>query len=364
MDVAILGASGDCGREIAAQLVAERLLSPTERLQLVGRGEGRGARVLHGIVSDLIDAYAEYVPDIDVVLSPDDIVADVWVVAAGQTLPSAEAAQASKQNGIAGGGRSNLAEGNAEVFRLYAEALARHGQGSEVVIIVSNPVELGVAIFSEVIDRRRVIGIGAYSDTLRFRREIAADLGVRRQRVAGFMIGEHGDAQVPVWSSVQVHGMEERELSATIAKMRRGVTQSDFIAMCARERGELSGLLDAGRVAEAFARVDTLPPDVRVVIKPYVTHLSGAKTVKATANVTVDLVRTLLDGREVLVAGQVMLEGDFYGLSGPLGVPVIVGPSGVACIVEIPLAAEERAQIETISHSVQQKVAGWMQKTR
>lgn len=352
MDVAILGASGDCGREIAAQLVAERLLSPTERLQLVGRDEGRSARVLHGVVSDLTDAYAEHVPDIDVVLSPDDIVADVWVVAAGQTMPA--------DGAFAGGGRGNLAEANAEVFRLYADALARHGQGTEIVIVVSNPVELGVAIFAERIDRRRVIGIGAYSDTLRFRREIAADLGVRRQRVAGFMIGEHGDAQVPIWSSVQVHGMQPDELRATVEKLRRGLTLPEYAETCARERQALGGLLREGRVAEAFARVDSLAPDVRVVIKPYVTHLSGAKTVKATANVTVDLVRTLLDGREVLVAGQFLLQGDFYGLSGPLGVPVIIGPGGVARVVEVPLSAEEREQIGRISGAVQQKVAGWM----
>lgn len=350
MDVAILGASGDCGREIAAQLVAARLLSPTERLQLVGRGEGRSNQVLHGLVSDLTDAYAEHVPELDVALSPDEVVADIWVVAAGQTLPT---------SGVMTG-RGNLATGNAEVFRQYADALARNGQGSEIVIVVSNPVELGVSIFAEAIERQRVLGIGAYSDSLRFRREIAADLGIRRQRVMGFMIGEHGEAQVPVWSSVQIHGMAAPELKATINRLRQGSTLDDFAARCACERQVVAELLESGQVAEAFARVDTLPPDLRVIIKPYVTHRSGSKTVMATANVTVDLVRTLLDGREVLVAGQVQLEGDFYGLSGPLGVPVIVGPGGVLRVVEIPLDSHERARIEQIAEATQNKVSAWM----
>jgi malate dehydrogenase len=355
MDVAILGASGDCGREIAGQMVAARLLAPTERLQLVGRGDGRSARVLHGLVSDLTDAYAERVPDLDVALDPDEIVADLWVVAAGETIPI---------GGRSGGDRGDLAERNAAVFRLYADALARCGQGTEIVLVVSNPVELGVAIFAEAIGRHRVIGIGAYSDTLRFRREIAADLGVRRQRVGGFMLGEHGDAQVPVWSSVSVHGMDGAELSATIAALRKGTEFADYARLCAEERANLSGLLNAGRVADAFARVDTLPPDVRVVVKPYVTHLSGAKTVMATANVTVDLVRTLLDGREVLVAGQVALDGDFYGLSGPLGVPIIAGPAGVTRVVEIPLTSGEREQVKGISARVNGKVDGWLRSRR
>ena len=150
MDVAILGASGDCGRAIAAQLVAARVLATTERLQLVGRREGNSGSVLHGLVSDLTDAYAEHVPYLDVALSPDEIVADLWVVSAGATVPPNLAK--------AGASRGGLAEGNAPVFRAYAEALARYGQGTEIVIVVSNPVELGVAYFAEAIGRSRVIG--------------------------------------------------------------------------------------------------------------------------------------------------------------------------------------------------------------
>ena len=353
MDVAILGASGDCGRAIAGQLVAERLLSTTERLQLVGRRGGASASILHGLVSDLTDAYAEHVPYLDVALDPEDIVADLWVVAAGGTVPP-NVGQAK------GGTRGGLAAANAPVMRDYAQALAKYGQGTEIVIVVSNPVELGVAYFAEAIGRERVIGIGAYSDTLRFRREIAAALGVRRQRVSGFMLGEHGDAQVPIWSSVQVHGMAPDELAATVARLRHGATLDDFTEICTSERKLVTEMLSKGQVAEAFERVDSLAPDVRVVVKPYVTHLSGSKTVLATASVTVDLVRTLLDGREVLVAGQAMLEGDFYGLHGPLGVPVVAGTNGISRVVEIPLTDREHARMADISRRLQEQVGGWM----
>ncbi|NJO21534.1 MAG: hypothetical protein HC838_17895 [Spirulinaceae cyanobacterium RM2_2_10] len=62
MDVAVIGASGDCGREIVAQLVGVGALEPTERLQLVGRMDGRSAKLLFGLCSDLEDAYAEKAP--------------------------------------------------------------------------------------------------------------------------------------------------------------------------------------------------------------------------------------------------------------------------------------------------------------
>ena len=215
-----------------------------------------------------------------------------------------------------------------------------------------------MAYFAEAIGRHRVIGIGAYSDTLRFRREIAATLGVRRQRVSGFMLGEHGDAQVPVWSSVQIHGMDAAELAQTVERLRQGIRAGGLrggVRPGAAGHGETCSR-PAGRVAEAFTRVDTLPPDVRVVVKPYVTHLSGSKTVLATANVTVDLVSTLLDGREVLVAGQAMLEGDFYGMHGPFGVPVVVGANGISRVVEIPLAEAEHTQLAAISRRLHDQV--------
>ena len=173
-----------------------------------------------------------------------------------------------------------------------------------------------------------------------------------------------GDAQVPVWSSVQVHGMDAAELAATVARLRHDATLDDFAETCVRERKAVTELLAAGRVAEAFTRVDALAPDVRVIVKPYVTHLSGSKTVLATASVTVDLVRTLLDGREVLVAGQAMLAGDFYGMHGVLGVPVVAGATGISRVVEIPLPDPEHARLAAISRRMQEQVAGWMSVTR
>ena len=47
-------------------------------------------------------------------------------------------------------------------------------------VVQSNPVELGVRIFAEALGRHRVIGAGAWSDTLRFRTELATCRSVGR----------------------------------------------------------------------------------------------------------------------------------------------------------------------------------------
>jgi malate dehydrogenase len=77
-----------------------------------------------------------------------------------------------------------------------------------------------------------------------------------------------------------------------------------------------------------------------------VTHLSGAKTVAAMANVTVDLVQNLLQGKEIVVSGQVQLAGEFYDIHTPLGVPIVVTPSGWSRVVSLQLWAEEAEMLQ------------------
>lgn len=347
MDVAIIGAIGDCGREIVTQLLGERVLSPSERLQLVGRAEGSSASKLFGMCSDLSDAYAEIAPELDVALQPEEIVADVIVMSAGVTVGGKTTS------------RESLAQTNLPVFHTYAQAIEKYGHGHEIVLVVTNPVELAVEVFSQYLGRHRVIGIGAYSDSLRFRREIANTLGVRRQMIQGFVVGEHGDGMVPLWSSVRIQGLDTEEMLSTISRLRGDRMISQFPKEVSSSKQTVMDYLSCGQVRKAFEYVDRLPPDLRVVIKPYVTHLSGAKTVAATANVTVDLVRTLLDGREVVVSGQVRLDGEFYGIHTPIGVPIVVSTQGWTQVVPIQLWADEAQLLLQMADRLSSKIKEW-----
>lgn len=322
MDVAVLGATGDVGRQVCIQLIERRILPTSSRLQLVGRSEGASARAAHGLRADLIDAYDEHAPLIDVALSPEDVVADVVVLTAGSTAPARSGGSVD---------RNALAAANHAVFASYADALARNGSGHEVVIVVSNPVELGVAVVAQALGRHRVIGMGAWLDTLRFRREIAVSLGVRRQRVGGFVAGQHGNGLVPLWSTVRIRGLDSDERLRAVEHLRGARDLDAFPAEIAQAKESLDRLAGTD-MARAFATIDTWPPDLRVVARPWLTHQSGAKTASGTASATVDLVDTVLDGREIVVAGQVDLAGEIELAGSPwtgvLGVPVVVGPEG------------------------------------
>jgi hypothetical protein len=88
MDISIIGDWGAIGRQTAISLVHNRVLDASSRLQLVGRRGGEAERALVGFASDLQDAYAESIPELDVVFDADDVLGDIISFAAGATVPT------------------------------------------------------------------------------------------------------------------------------------------------------------------------------------------------------------------------------------------------------------------------------------
>jgi malate dehydrogenase len=341
------------GRQVCAQLIERRVLPTSSRLQLVGRPGGASGRASYGLRADLVDAYDEHAPLIDVALDPRDVVADVIVLTAGRTAPARAGASTD---------RAVLAAENHAVFEDYARAIAEHGSGHEVVVVVSNPVELGVAVVARELGRHRVIGMGAWLDTLRFRREVAVSLGVRRHRVGGFVAGQHGDDQVPLWSTVRISGLDVEERARAVAGLRGPRSLDGFAEEIAEAKDRLADLM-ATDVAGAFDLVETWPPDLRGVSRPWLTHQSGAKTAAATANATVDLVDTILDGRDIVVAGQVALDGEASvagtPLHGVLGVPVVLGPEGWTRVLLDEPAPDEARRLLTTADRIDAMLTPW-----
>lgn len=325
----MIGAAGAIGRQIAISLIADGAIPPTSRLQLVGRAEGRSAQVLPGFAADLRDAYAETLPELDVALRPEDVLADIIIVAAGTAVPTDSERVVD---------RAALARDNAAVFDRYARALARYGHGEELVLVVTNPVELGVHIFSQHHPRKRVLGMGAFLDTLRFRREVAEDLGVRRQRVHGLVLGEHGAHMVPCWSTVSAYGFDSPEGRARLASLQPSHEIEPLAAVA-----EVRARLQREGAREALRWVASLSPAMRVFVKPYVTHLSGAKTAVGTAEMISRLVETMQRGQQMLAAAQLRLEGEFLGITGVTGVPALLSNRGVER-VETPALTDGEAE--------------------
>ncbi len=335
MNVAVIGASGACGHALCVQLLQRRIVPSTHRLQLVGHRGGSSEHELWGMRADLGDAFADWAPALEVVLDPEAVEADIVVMMAGATVSSDPGATTD---------RAALARRNVGLFRSYAAALARRPE-PPIVVVQSNPVELAVSIFAELLGPRRVLGAGAWSDTLRFTREVAADLGASPRDVLAFMLGQHGDHLVPIWSQLDVRGRSRAEVREYVDRTRAGQPLSALPGRIREGKAGLLALLGQDRFEEALAYVEAMPADLRTAVRPFFTHFTAGRTTEAaTARAAADIVAAFVDGVAMVVPAQVQLVGrwgEALGFSGVLGVPALLGRREWGAVLPVQAAEDE-----------------------
>lgn len=339
MNVAIIGAAGSCGRQLAAQLLDRHLLPASGHLQLVGHQGGQSADELWGLRADLEDAFVDNAPAVEVILEPSAIDADLVLMLAGATISTDPNAPVD---------RASLGHVNRQMFVGYADALADRPGFPPTVIIQSNPVELGVKVFAERLGRQRVLGAAAWSDTLRFRAEIAADLGVRRPQVHALMLGQHGDYVIPAWSQLQVRGVAVADVDALVNRTRIGRTLADLPEEVRVNKKRMLDFVRSGRVHDAYALVQSFSPDLRAVVKPFFTHFTAGRTTEmATAHAVADIAAAVITGQQKALPAQVVLDGEWLDFDGVVGAPVILAPDGWEHVYPIELDADEIAALTT-----------------
>ncbi|WP_145445779.1 lactate/malate family dehydrogenase [Staphylococcus saprophyticus] len=112
------------------------------------------------------------------------------------------------------GDRTLLAQGNHDIIKGIMSQIAEVTQEA-VVILISNPVD-SMVYFANQIDypAHKIIGTGTALETSRFKTIIADHYQIDPNNVEAFVIGEHGQHAIPVWSKVHIHGMELSEFEA------------------------------------------------------------------------------------------------------------------------------------------------------
>ncbi len=103
--------------------------------------------------------------------------------------------------------RLELAKVNIGIARSISREIMKYAE-DPIIVVISNPVDLlTYAVQQETgLAPSRVIGSGAALDTARFRHLLGVTCGVDVRDVNAYIIGEHGDSQVPIWSRVAVAG--------------------------------------------------------------------------------------------------------------------------------------------------------------
>ncbi len=114
--------------------------------------------------------------------------------------------------------RLELLSRNAAVFREVIPQIVMHAPDS-VVVVATNPVDVMTHYTARIAAqhgwaRGRVFGSGTTLDTARFRALLGRELGVDSAHIHAYVIGEHGDSEVLVWSVVGVGGIPLEEFAA------------------------------------------------------------------------------------------------------------------------------------------------------
>lgn len=98
---------------------------------------------------------------------------------------------------------------NVDIFKSIIPSIVKHNKDC-FILVVSNPVDVlsYVAYKLSGFPRERVFGSGTVLDTARLKYIIGRNLNVDPRSVHAFVIGEHGDSELCVWSSANVSGIE------------------------------------------------------------------------------------------------------------------------------------------------------------
>jgi malate dehydrogenase len=348
MRVAIVGATGNVGKHTVLGLIQQRLLGPRDRLQLVGRNV---AHIL-GLREDVLDAFSDSAPMIDVAFSIEEVVADVIVLVAGQN--------ATRENPD----RNWLAEQNLPIFQLLGRHLRRHGSGQELVIVVTNPVELAVLTIARMLDSaRRVIGVGSYLDSDRFRKVLARELQCSYRDLDACVLGEHGEHAVPVWSSLRLRGRDAEYVNRFVGRLRQ--PYAAFKGEYMRAAEEMRRLLREADIQPAFKILDNCGPAVRALLLPVLCQASGAKTAVGTADKVCRIFRCIHEARKEAIPIQTALSPTLdLGLHTCIGVPVMLDMHGIAQVLDLSAYSEEDVgAIRQAGDAVALKIEKWTKGT-
>ncbi|MDR2142658.1 MAG: hypothetical protein LBR11_12915 [Deltaproteobacteria bacterium] len=214
--------------------------------------------------------------------------------------------------------RNDYLDNNLALVIQSAQAVKDHCPEA-TVIVTTAPTDVFTLVFHDILggDRRRLLGF-CNNDSIRFRYALGQVLGVDPKRLTGLVLGEHGQAQLPVFSSVT---LDQEPLLLTSAQKARVL--SHLSRWYAHWQAQNSGRTTTWTSATSMAR----------------------------------MILSLYGQSEETLMGSVVLDGE-YGLAGvALGLALIPDPAGQGAWAgtrEINLSFEDRNALGRSAQSVRE----------
>ncbi len=211
--------------------------------------------------------------------------------------------------------RDDLLEINLKVMEQVGAGIAKYAADA-FVICITNPLDAMVWALQKFsgLPSQRVVGMAGVLDSARFRHFIADELKVSVEDVTAFVLGGHGDTMVPL------------ARYSTVA----GIPLTDIVKMGWLSKEKLEAIIQ--RTRDGGAEIVGL--------------LKTGSAFYAPAAAAISMAESYLKDKKRLLPCAAFLKGE-YGVKGTyVGVPSIIGASGVERIVEISLSGSEQKQFD------------------
>lgn len=225
-----------------------------------------------------------------------------------------------------GEGRLELLERNAAVFKQVVGRVVEHASDA-VLVVTSNPVDIMTEVVCRIssLPAGRVFGTGTILDTARFRTLLAEHVAVAPHSVHAYVLGEHGDSEVLVWSSASVGGVPLGEFAQQVG---RPLTP------------EVKARIDDGVRRAAYRIIEG---------KGATYHGIGAAIAR--------IVRVIRDNTREVVTLSAPTPPSMPWDRVCLSLPRVLGAGGIETTLEPALAAGELAEIERSASILGEAVA-------
>lgn len=214
--------------------------------------------------------------------------------------------------------RTDLVNKNVAIFKEIVPAIIKYTKDA-ILLVVTNPVDILTYVTLKLsgFPSNRVIGSGTVLDTARLKYMISEYAKVDPGNIHAYIIGEHGDTELPVWSNATICGMDI-------------VTYCSEYAKHGNAKAELK---------EIFIKVRNAAYDI-IKLKGATNYSIALSLVKITRSI-------LRDENSILPVSTLIT--DYYGINDVcISVPSIVNIRGLEQYVRLDLS---KAEEELFKHS-------------
>jgi L-lactate dehydrogenase len=222
--------------------------------------------------------------------------------------------------------RLDLLQRNASVFRDIVPKVVTAAPDA-IIVIATNPVDILTTISDQIagLSPGRVIGSGTILDTARFRYMLGDYYQVDPRSVHAYIVGEHGDSELALWSLANIAGVRLR----------------DFVG--ANGRGYDQAVLDG-------IFVQTRDAAYEIIKRKRATYYAIGLGLLA-------IVEAVLRDQSTVLTVCSPMRGQ-YGVNGiAISMPTIVGRGGVEEVLNLPISADEQAAFQRSAQTLKERLA-------